>query len=142
MKKYKYYAVFTKTDDAVEVDFPDLKGCVTFGDDFEDAFEMAVDVLSAWLVSAEEQFIKPPSPYEQLKKRYNKSDQTIFPVLPDKAIMDSYEPKKRINVVFPADTLSKLDELRAKRGERDRSKFLTGIIKDFLNSADDLTFKT
>lgn len=139
MKRHTYYAVFTKTGEAVEVHFPDLKGCVTFGGDFEDAYEMAVDVLSAWLVNTDEQFIKQPSTFEQLNKEYCKPNHAIFPVMADKAIMESYEPKKRINVVFPVDTLSKLDELRAKRGERDRSKFLTGIIKEYLAVAEDST---
>jgi len=53
----KYYAVFTKTDEAVEVDFPDLQGCLTFGDDFDEAYEMAVDALAGWLAHAEKQFI-------------------------------------------------------------------------------------
>jgi predicted RNase H-like HicB family nuclease len=142
MHKYKYYAVFTKTEDAVEVVFPDLKGCVTVGDDFEDAIEMAIDGLSAWLVNAEEQFVVPPSSYDALRKKYTAQNQTIFPIIADKALMESYEPKKRVNVVFPSETLSQLDELRAKRGERDRSKFISGIIKDYLNNANDQTFKT
>lgn len=134
MKKNKYYAVFTKTNDAVEVDFPDLKGCATFGDDFEEAVEMAIDALSAWLANAEEQFIVAPSTYESLKKKYAKANQTIFPIIGDKSLIESYQPKKRINVVIPADTLSQLDELRAKRGERDRSKFISGIVNEYLNN--------
>lgn len=30
-----YYAVFKKTTEAIEVEFPDLEGCVTFGSDWE-----------------------------------------------------------------------------------------------------------
>jgi predicted RNase H-like HicB family nuclease len=29
-----YYALFKKTDEAVEVEFPDLNGCFTFGKDW------------------------------------------------------------------------------------------------------------
>src|SRR5580698_8705337 len=56
-----YYALFTKTDKAIEVEFPDLEGCVTFGKDWEEALENAEDVLAAWLTHAEDQFIKEPS---------------------------------------------------------------------------------
>lgn len=141
MKKSKYYAIFTKTKNAVEVDFPDLKGCATFGDDFEEAVEMAIDVLSAWLANAEEQFIVEPSTFENLKKKYTKPNLTIFPIIADKALIESYQPKKRINVVIPTNTLSQLDELRAKRGERDRSKFISGIVNEYLNNNEERNAK-
>lgn len=43
-----YYALFKKTNEAVEVEFPDFKGCFTFGKDWEEALENAEDVLAAW----------------------------------------------------------------------------------------------
>ena len=127
----KYYAVFTKTDEAVEVDFPDLQGCLTFGKDFDEAYEMAIDALSGWLAHAEKEFIKPPTGFDILKKKYTAESQTIFPVPIDEKIMQSYAPKKRINVVFPVDVLSKIDETRGKIGERDRSKFITDGMREY-----------
>ncbi len=47
-----YYAIFTKSDNAVEVEFPDLPGCVTFGDTFEEAYSNAADVLAGWMANA------------------------------------------------------------------------------------------
>jgi predicted RNase H-like HicB family nuclease len=52
-----YYALFKKTDEAVEVKFPDLQGCCTLGNDWEEALENAYDVLAAWLINAEPEFI-------------------------------------------------------------------------------------
>lgn len=45
-----YYAIFIQTDEAIEVEFPDLPGCVTFGETWEEAYENAVDVLAGWLM--------------------------------------------------------------------------------------------
>jgi len=67
----KYCAVFTKTDEAIEVEFPDLACCVTFGYTQKEAYEMAVDALHCWLEAAEPQFIKKPSPKDKIEKRFN-----------------------------------------------------------------------
>lgn len=132
MQKY-YYGVFTKTDEAVEVEIPDVQGAITFGDDFEEAYEMAVDALAAVLTHSEPQFIKSkPSTFEEIRKDYNADNKTIFPVPVDDAIMASYAPKKRINVVFPVDVLKLIDETRGKLGERDRSKFITEGMKEYI----------
>lgn len=51
-----YFAVITreKGGERFEVEFPGLAGCVTFGENFADAVEMARDALDGWLeVSAE-----------------------------------------------------------------------------------------
>ncbi len=66
-----YYAIFEKNEEGqIEVHFPDLKGCVTFGDNMEEAFEMAVDVLAGWLQTSEPQFIKEPSDFETIIRHY------------------------------------------------------------------------
>jgi len=59
MKKH-YHGVFTKTDEAIEVEFPDVQGCFTFGKDFDEAYDMAIDALAASLANSESQFIKSP----------------------------------------------------------------------------------
>ncbi len=130
MKKH-YYAVFTTTNEAVEVDFPDLQGCLTFGTDFDEAYELSVDALAGWLAHAEKRFVKPPSKYGDLKKRFDKENQTIVPVPVDETIIESYAPKKRINVVLPVDVLKRIDETRGKLGERDHSKFITKGMEEY-----------
>ncbi len=79
-----YYAHFKKTREVVEVEFPDLPGCVTFGSNFDEAFINAKDVLARWLEHAESKFIKEPSSCQKLKgtivpisidnRKYNKYD--------------------------------------------------------------------
>ena len=53
-----YYAIFKKNNEAIEVEFPDLQGCYTFGKDWEEALEHAEDALAAWRVHAEPEFFK------------------------------------------------------------------------------------
>ena len=49
MEKRLYPAVFHKDGNGYWVDFPDLPGCLTGGDTFEEAFKMAGDALFCWL---------------------------------------------------------------------------------------------
>ena len=58
--KYVYSAVFTPEDGGYCVDFPDLEGCSTCGDDMSDAIEMAQDALCLALYSLEQD--KKPIP--------------------------------------------------------------------------------
>lgn len=75
-----YYAVFNETEDSIEVIFPDLEGCVTFGSDFDEAVIMAFDALNVWLENTEGQFINPPSTYKELVKRFQKEKIVPIPI--------------------------------------------------------------
>ena len=55
MKKLFYPAIFQPEEDgAFTVVFPDVDGCVTCGDNMENAYEMAFDVLGLGLTVIEE----------------------------------------------------------------------------------------
>lgn len=54
MAKYAYPAIFTREGSAYTVDFPDIKGCVTFGNTLPEAMEMAEDALCLMLYDLEE----------------------------------------------------------------------------------------
>lgn len=53
MPMYKYYGLFSHDEDGVSVSFPDLKGCLTCGDDLKEAIEMAQDALGGYLLVSE-----------------------------------------------------------------------------------------
>lgn len=54
MAKYVYPAVFTPEENgAYSVNFPDLDGCYTCGDNLQDAIMMAEDVLAFYLYDEE-----------------------------------------------------------------------------------------
>ena len=53
--KYEYAAIFTPEENGLySVHFPDLRGCYTCGDDFDDAVYMAHDVLNLTLYDLEQ----------------------------------------------------------------------------------------
>ena len=122
-----YYAVFNETKEAIEVEFPDLPGCVTFGKTWEEAVDNAVDVLAGWLANAEPEFIKEPSPYVELSTYKGK----IMPITVDENIKRSYTESKRFNVIFPANVLRRVDEYRRKQGLK-RSTLLLKAVEEYL----------
>ena len=75
MSKIYYPAVFhtDKKAGGYWVEFPDLPGCVTEGDNDIEAMEMAKDALSLWLDQSGELFgkdINKPSSLAQIRDQY------------------------------------------------------------------------
>lgn len=66
MLKYVYPAVFTlEKDGSYSVEFRDLEGCYTCGDNLEEAIEMAEDVLALVLYEYEADNRAIPEPSER-----------------------------------------------------------------------------
>ena len=68
--KYHYTATFIPNEDRSKYycRVPDLPGCITTGNDLDDAIEMITDAASGWLVVAEDEGndIPPATPQNQL----------------------------------------------------------------------------
>lgn len=128
-----FYAIFNHSKNAVEVEFPDLTGCVTFGSNRDEALENATDVLAAWLANAEPQFVKEPTSYQELNKKNKNAD--LIPIAVDEKILESYEELKRFNVIFPSRLLKKVDDLRKKTGLK-RSTLLKIATEEYLEKQD------
>lgn len=124
-----YFAKFTRKRGQVEVKFPDLAGCVTFGKSWEEAYENAVDVLAGWLANAETQFIRTPSSKEKLEGGKGE----LIPIAIDEKILKNYEASRRFNVSFPANTLTKVDEYRKVKGLK-RSALLLKAVEEYLEN--------
>jgi len=124
-----YYAELKRDSGQVEVEFPDLPGCVTFGENWEEAYENAIDVLAGWLAHAEPQFIKPPSQHEDLIGRQGE----LIPIPVDEKIMQQYEISKRFNVIFPASALERVDLYRKNIGLK-RSTLLLKAVEEYLEN--------
>jgi len=121
-----YFAHFTKSG-IVEVEFPDLPGCATFGDTWDEAYENAVDVLAGWLAHAEPEFVQPPSLRESLSAESGE----LVPIPVNEKIMQQYETSKRFNVIFPASALQRVDEYRKAKGLK-RSTLLLKAAEEYL----------
>lgn len=96
--KLVYPAIFTPYEDGSGgylVEFPDLKGCVTGGDDLADAFFMAEDAASGWVLTELEDGKQVPEASE-LKKVKAEEGQFINLIALD---MDAYAAKYGSNAV-------------------------------------------
>lgn len=65
--KYIYPAIFTKDKDVIVVRFPDLEGCMTYGDDIKMAYDMAVEALTGYLESVVEREMIPNRPSDSFE---------------------------------------------------------------------------
>ena len=122
-----YYALFKKSGTVIEVEFPDLKGCLTFGGDWEEALDMAEDVLAAWLANAEPTFISEPRKHNELEHLEGE----LVPIPVNENIISAYKKLKRFDVIFPIDTLKRIDLFRKKIGLK-RSTFLQKAAEEYL----------
>ncbi|MGX7349527.1 type II toxin-antitoxin system HicB family antitoxin [Dolosicoccus paucivorans] len=60
---YLYYAIFTpETDGGYSIEFPDLEGAFSCGNDMHDSLYMAKDLLEGWLIVAEDEGDNIPQP--------------------------------------------------------------------------------
>lgn len=123
----KYFAIFKKTDEATEVEFPDLEGCVTFGKDYDEAYNNAVDALAGWMAYADPKFIIESSAYEELKGKKG----LVVPIPLDQSLLESYEEKKRFNVIFSKSILERVDAFRRRTGLK-RSTVLEKAAEEYL----------
>ena len=126
-----YYALFTRTEDAIEVAFPDLEGCVTFGKDWEEAIQNAEDVVAAWLAHADPPFVNTPSTHDELKHLRGE----LIPISVNEHLIESYQELKRFNVIFPLQTLHRVDVFRKKTGLK-RSTFLQIAAEEYIQHHD------
>ena len=85
------------------VEFPDLPGCVTEGKDLSDAFEMATDAASGWILDELEEgnVVPKASSYESVTKR--EGGQVNMVLLDMDVYAERYGEKAvRKNVTIPA----------------------------------------
>ena len=68
MEEYSFIAGFTRDPVAIAVEFPDLPGCLTQGDNYRDAFLNAKEALHLHLVGMlmDGEEIPKPSTFEDL----------------------------------------------------------------------------
>lgn len=104
--KLIYPAVFYPFSDGsggYTVEFPDLPGCVTEGRNLEEAFEMAMDAASGWVLDELEEGngIPKASEYTDVKSRENGQVNIILLDM-DKYAEQYGEKAVRKNVTIPA----------------------------------------
>ena len=74
MAKYAYPAVFTAENNSYSVSFPDIDGCLTFGETIPEAIEMAEDALCLMLYDLEEEGSEIPKPSDTKELKVNNNE--------------------------------------------------------------------
>ena len=105
--KLVYPAVFTPCEqnkDGYTVEVPDLKGCVTEGDNLAEAIEMGIDAASGWVLDELENGNNIPEPSLREDIKLDDDNSFINMLVLD---MDSYSEKYgnktvRKNITIPA----------------------------------------
>lgn len=104
--KLIYPAVFYPFSDGsggYTIEFPDLPGCVTEGRDLEEAFEMAADAASGWVLDELEEGNTVPKASEYEKVIHGEHGQVNMVLLDMDAYAERYGEKAiRKNVTIPA----------------------------------------
>jgi predicted RNase H-like HicB family nuclease len=67
MDRYIYPAIFEHDDEGYTITFPDLPGCITCGENLEQAYLMAKDALELHLFGMEQDNDEIPRPSEPEK---------------------------------------------------------------------------
>jgi antitoxin HicB len=79
MIQYPAKIIYDKSDGAYNVEFPDLPGCLTYGDTLEEAKINATEALTGYLESIDLRSIKIPAPSKMKGKG-------VFYIQPEKRV--------------------------------------------------------
>ena len=131
----KYIALFEYEDDkdGYSVVFPDLPGCFSAGDDYDDAYRMAHEALAFHLEGLAEEGMPIPEPraFEKIKAEWEdwKEWEKEYPflVVPI-AVLPAGEKSVRVNIMLPEGTLHRIDAV-----SKNRSAFLATAAERLLD---------
>jgi predicted RNase H-like HicB family nuclease len=123
----KYIAVVHKEPDSIfGVSFPDFPGCVAGGETLQDAHDSANEALELHIQGMIEDGDPIPKPcsFEEAQEHVSSHEAVAFLLVE----IDGPEiPLKRVNVMFPANTIAALDR-EAARLKTSRSRVLVDIV--------------
>lgn len=131
MRKVTYFGVFEPSGDGYSVYFPDLPGCISFGDSFEEAQKEAADALGLHLYGMEKDGEVIPAPSKvptvdpDTVPGYVVSSIAVYPDM----VKDELDNKRiRTNITIPA----WLKEVAEQSGVN-YSRILETALMDYLN---------
>ncbi|MCL2180123.1 MAG: type II toxin-antitoxin system HicB family antitoxin [Treponema sp.] len=131
----KYIALFEYEDgkSGYSVVFPDLPGCFSAGDDYDEAYRMSHEALAFHLegLKNENMVIPEPRTLEMIKSKWrewkNWKNKLSFLVVPI-AVFPASEKSIRVNIMIPEGTLRRIDAV-----SKNRSAFLANAAQYFLD---------
>ena len=132
MRKLSYPAVFEPSDGGYSVYFPDLPGCVSYGDSFESAEREAADALGLHVYGMEKDGDTLPEPSARPKLDPETAQGALLSMItvyPDLVANELDNRRVHTNVTLPA-------WLKAAAEERhlNYSKILEAALVDYLRT--------
>ena len=133
MNKYIALFEYEEGEKGYSVVFPDLPGCFSAGDDYDDAYRMAHEALAFHLegLKNENMLIPEPRSLERIKSKWDEwkewESKYSFLVVPI-AVFPASEKSIRVNVMLPEGTLRRIDAV-----SKNRSAFLANAAQYFLD---------
>lgn len=135
--KLLYPAIFTPYGEGFTVEFPDLPGCITQGEDLEEAFEMAEDVACGWILTSVEEGETLPKP-SSINKHF--SDNVIVNYI--KLDISEYAKKYSTKSVKKTLTIPEWLNALAEKEDINFSKELQNALKVKLGLTPQVTSET
>lgn len=119
---------YYENDGGYSVEVPDLLGCVTQGDNLEEAMEMAQDAALGWILTAieEEEEIPAPSQIDQIKLDEKSGFKTLL-LLDVDQYTEKYGTKKSVKKTLT------IPEWLNKRAEKIGINFSQVLQESLLN---------
>ena len=130
MKNYIALFEYEEGKDGFGVIFPDVPGCFSAGDTYEEAYKMAHEALAFHL--ADEKKLPKPRTLEQIKRTWEdwKEWENNYKFMPvPVALIPAGRKSKRINIMIPETLLSQVDSIA-----KNRSEFITKAIEKVLGA--------
>ena|SRR5436305_1064263 len=120
------FALALHTDDGIKygVTVPDLPGCFSAGDSFDEAVEMAREAIDAHCELLAEKGLDIPAPRSLAEHQANPDLAGAVWVVLDLDVEKYLGRAEKINITVPARLLHRIDEYAQRHGET-RSGFLT-----------------
>nr|WP_321982486.1 type II toxin-antitoxin system HicB family antitoxin [uncultured Cohaesibacter sp.] len=135
-----YIATIHKEDDtAYGVSFPDLPGCISFGDTLEEAKRNAIEALSVHIAGMHEEEDEVPAPRGMDELKAAAADDEFVAALLNEALLmevplvEELGKVSRINVTFDIGLLAAIDTVAQARGMT-RAAFLSDAAKKAIAS--------
>ena len=135
MLNLTYLAVLEPTSDGgYGVSFPDLPGCISFGDDLEDAGRMGAEAASLHIYGLENDGEEIPTPSKDLPPEYTEGN-IIMPITihPDLYRIKRDNEREKTNITLPA-WLKRL----AEKEHINFSRLLESVLIDYLQVPDEI----
>jgi predicted RNase H-like HicB family nuclease len=133
------FALALHTDDGVKygVTVPDLPGCFSAGDSFDEAVEMAREAIDAHCELLAEKGLDIPAPQPLAHHRADPDLAGAVWVVIEVNVEQYLGRAEKINITVPARLLRRIDDYAKRHGES-RSGFLTRAAVQAMGSDQDL----